>query len=326
MMANEGREVTTKAELSGVIPANLMTFDSDLEIDEVEYRHHLRDLIETRGVTAITTVAHASEVASLTDAEQQRTLAIAVEEAAGKVSVISGVYDTGNARAVARAKMAEREGADALLVFPSSAWDMGHQQRPEMAYSYIADIAESTSLPVIVFVYPVTSGLHIPTQSLVRICAEVENVAAIKEWSNDIVTYERNFRELKALDKEISVLSSFSKALLPSLCVGADGILSGHGSMIASLHVELFEAVQAGDLANARSVAERIYPITKVIYDDPFVDGHNRMKEALAILGRIAEARVRPPLQPISAEERGQIEKVVLAAGLSQGDRAESPA
>jgi 4-hydroxy-tetrahydrodipicolinate synthase len=310
--------MTSPAELTGVIPANLMTFSSNFEIDEGSYRRHLRDLINTQGISGFTTVAHASEVASLTDGEQQRVLAIAVEEAGGRLPVISGVYETGNFRAVAKAKMAEREGADALLIFPSAAWDMGHQLRPDMAYSYIADIAGATSLPVIVFVYPVNSGLHIPTDNLVRICAEIENVAAVKEWSNDIVTYERNYRELKSLDKDISVLSSFSKALLASLCVGADGILSGHGSMIANLHVELFEAVQAGDLATARAVAERIYPITSVIYKDPFVDGHNRMKEALAILGRIDEAVVRPPLQQISAAEREVIHRVILQANLPQ--------
>ena len=80
-----------------------------------------------------------------------------------------------------------------------------------------------------------------------RICDEIDNVIAVKEWSNDIGVYERNWRELKALDKEISLLSSFSKSLLASLCIGADGIL-GHGSVIADLHVEMFEAVNRGDL------------------------------------------------------------------------------
>ena len=118
-----------------------------------------------------------------------------------------------------------------------------------MAYGHIAQIAEAVNLPIIVFVYPVaSSGLHIPTDNLVRICDEIDNVIAVKEWSNDIGVYERNWRELKALDKEISLLSSFSKSLLASLCIGADGILSGHGSVIADLHVEMFEAVNRGDL------------------------------------------------------------------------------
>ncbi len=305
--------------LEGVIPANLMAFDADLQIDEDNYRRHIRYLVDTKGVTSITTNAHASEIATLTLEEQQRSLNITLDEVAGRVPVVCGVYEDGSSKAAEIARMAEREGADCLLIFPSTVFDYGSQMRPEIAYGHYATIAEATRLPMIAFVYPATSGLRIETDALVRICSEVDNVIAIKEWSNDIVVYERNYRALKALDKEISVLSSFSKALLASLCVGADGILSGHGSMIADLHVEIFEAVKRGDLAGARRVADRIYPLVEVFYADPFLDGHNRMKEALAILGRIDEAHVRPPLRRISEAERERIRRVVTEAGLPSG-------
>ena len=308
----------------GVIPANLIMFDAGLKIDERNYRRHIRHLVDTPGVAGLTTNAHASEVATLTPEEQQRSLDITLDEAAGKVPVICGVYEDGTRKAAELAKTAERQGADCLLVFPSAVYDFGHQLRPEMAYGHIAAIAAATSLPMIVFVYPATSGLHIPTDNLVRICAEIDNVVAIKEWSNDIGVYERNYRALKALDKKISVLSSFSKSLLASLCIGADGILSGHGSMIADLHVEMFEAVKREDLAGARRVAERIYPVVQVTYSEPFLDGHNRMKEALAILGRIDEAHVRPPLRRISDAERDAIRRVVIDAELP-GPLTEQP-
>jgi 4-hydroxy-tetrahydrodipicolinate synthase len=310
--------------LRGVIPANLMAFDADLEIDERNYRRHLRYLIDTPGVAGITTNAHASEVATLTFDEQQRSLDITLDEAAGAIPVVCGVYQDGTHKAIRIAKMAEREGADCLLVFPSAVFDFGHQLRPEMAYGHIAAIAEATSLPLIVFVYPVSSGLHIATDSLVKICDEIDNVIAVKEWSNDIGVYERNYRELQALDKKVSLLSSFSKSLLASLCVGADGILSGHGSVIADLHVEMFDAVIRGDLEEARRVADRIYPVVQVTYAEPFLDGHNRMKEALAILDRIDEAHVRPPLRRISEAERDSIRRVVTEAGLP-GARKEQP-
>jgi 4-hydroxy-tetrahydrodipicolinate synthase len=305
--------------LEGIIPANLLPFDADLKIDESNYRRHIRYLVDTEGVSGITTNAHASEVATLTLEEQQRSLNITLDEVAGKVPVICGVYEDGTNKATKIARMAEREGADCLLIFPSAVFDYGSQMRPEMAFGHYATIAEATSLPMIAFVYPTTSGLRIETDALIRICGEVDNVIAVKEWSNDIVAYERNYRTLKALDKEISVLSSFSKALLASLCVGADGILSGHGSLIANLHVEIFDAVKRGDLAAARRVSNRIYPLVQVFYAEPFLDMHNRMKEALAILGRIDEARVRPPLRRISDTEREEIRRVVTEAGLPIG-------
>src|SRR5919106_444621 len=310
--------------LRGVIPANLMAFDSELEIDEENYRRHLRYLIDTPGGAGLTTNAHASEVATLTFDEQQRVLEMTLDEVDGTIPVVCGVYEDGTSKATRIAKSAERQGADCLLVFPSTVYDFGHQLRPEMAYGHIAQIAEAVSLPIVVFVYPVTSGLHIPTDSLVRICDEIDNVIAVKEWSNDIGVYERNWRELGALDKEISLLSSFSKSLLASLCIGADGILSGHGSVIADLHVEIFDALTRGDLEGARRVADRIYPVVQVTYAEPFLDGHNRMKETLVILGRLDEAHMRPPLQRISEAEREEIRRVVNEAGLP-GARREQP-
>jgi 4-hydroxy-tetrahydrodipicolinate synthase len=305
--------------LSGVIPAHLLPFTADLQIDEPNLRRHLRALLDVEGINGMTTVAHASEVATLTTDEQRRVLDIVIDEVGGRVPVVSGVYQDGSAKAARIAAQAEEAGADALLVFPSGVYEGGSQLRPEMAYGHFAEIASATALPIIAFVYPATSGLRIGTDALVRICSEIDNVVAVKEWSNDIIAYERNLRALKSLDKDITVLSSFSRSLLASLVLGSDGILSGHGSVVADLHVSLFRAVEKQDLAEARRVWDRLQPVVEVCYDDPFLDGHNRMKVALELLGRIDAAHVRPPLQPLSGAERERIRGVVERAALARG-------
>jgi 4-hydroxy-tetrahydrodipicolinate synthase len=310
-----------RAPLGGVIPANLLPFDAQLGIDERNLRRHLRALLDLDGIAGITTNAHATEVATLTADEQRRLLDITLDEAGGATPVISGIYQDGSAKAAVLARDAEAAGADALLIFPSAVFDFGAQRRPEMAFAHYATIAEATSLPMIAFVYPAASGVDIKTDALVRICSEIDNVVAIKEWSNDIIAYERNYRALKELDKDVAVLSSFSRSLYASLCVGADGILSGHGSIVADLHVELWRAVQAGDHVTARAVWDRIHPVGEAVYADPFLDGHNRMKEALAMLGRIDEAHVRPPLQRIPDHEREQIAAALARADLPRGPR-----
>jgi len=83
------------------------------------------------------------------------------------------------------------------------------------------------------------------------------------------------------------MLSSFTMSLMASFLLGADGCISGMGSVAADLQAELFAAVKAGDLPGAQRVNERLAPLVDVFYAPPFVDMHNRMKEALAILGRI---------------------------------------
>lgn len=302
--------------LRGVIPAHLLPFTADLQIDEPNLRRHLRALVEVEGVAGITTNAHASEVATLTGDEQRRQLDIVLDEVAGRVPVISGVYQDGSAKAARIAADAEAAGADALLVFPSGVFEGGGHLRPEMAFGHYAEIAAATSLPMIAFIYPATSGLRLGTDALVRICSEIDNVVAVKEWSNDILAYERNLRTLKSLDKDIAVLSSFSRSLLASLVLGADGILSGHGSVVVDLQVELFRAVEKQNPAEARRIWDRIWPVAEACYADPFLDGHNRMKVVLELLGRIDAAHVRPPLQPVPEADRNALRAALQEAGI----------
>src|SRR5262249_53106590 len=87
------------------------------------------------------------------------------------------------------------------------------------------------------------------------------------------------------------------------LVVGWNGLVSGSGRVIADLQSALFQAVKANDLATARAVNDRIYPLAKVFYADPWADMHNRMKEALVLLGRLPRAAVRPPLVSLSRAE-----------------------
>jgi 4-hydroxy-tetrahydrodipicolinate synthase len=95
--------------------------------------------------------------------------------------------------------------------------------------------------------------------------------------------------------------------------------LSGSGSVIADLQARLFRAVQANDLAEARRINDRIHPMTRVFYADPFVDMHNRMKEALVLLGKLPRAVVRPPLVKILPTEINRIREALIEARLLPG-------
>jgi 4-hydroxy-tetrahydrodipicolinate synthase len=113
------------------------------------------------------------------------------------------------------------------------------------------------------------------------------------------------------------MLSSFTMSLMASFLLGADGCISGMGSVAADLQAALFAAVTMGDLGRAQRINERLAPLVAVFYARPFVDMHNRMKEALVLLGRIPAAHVRPPLTPICDEERHRIRLALHEAGLA---------
>ena len=308
-------EMNQGLKFSGAIPANLLPFKEDYSIDEQNYRRHLSWLAAVEGVDAIVCNGHAAEVSSLNLKERREALALALEEVGDRVSVICGIFTDNTLEAAKMAKEAESEGASGLLIFPPTLFMWGAQLRPEMPLIHFQTISQATSLPLIVFEYPPSSGLGYKPETLAQL-AEIENVVAVKDWSNDVVAYERNLRALRATGLPVAMLSSFTMSLFSSYMLGADGSISGMGSVTADLHVELFEAVQAGDLERGRALNDRLDPLVRVFYAPPFVDMHNRMKEALALLGRIDSAVVRPPLRKIDQAEREGIRKALIEARL----------
>jgi 4-hydroxy-tetrahydrodipicolinate synthase len=185
----------------------------------------------------------------------------------------------------------------------------------EVGYNRFAEIAAATEVPLVVFAYPAWTGMHYDEETMVRIC-EIPTVVAIKDWTLDIATYERNLRIARAQSHKVSMLSSFSTHLLPTLTLGADGILSGHGSVIAGLQAELFAAVQQDEPAAGQEIYKRIQTLTRSVYRSPLADMYTRMKAQLVMLGRLRTAVVRPPLPPLATAEREALRAALVAAGL----------
>jgi len=298
----------------GVIPAVLLPFLDDLSIDERSFRRHLRDVASTHGITALTVNAHSTEVASCSFDEQRRVMDIATDEVGGTMPLVHGVWADGSLEAARIAKAAQAGGAAALLVFPPGPFTLG--QSAEMVLAHFKRIADASDLPLIAFQYPLATGQGYPRETLARLCDEVPTIRAIKDWCANVQQHEMQIRLLQNLPRPVNVLTTHSAWLFSSLVLGCNGLLSGSGSVIPDLQADLFKAVQANDLAAARALNDRIYPLTRVFYADPFIDMHNRMKEALVLLGRLPRAVVRPPLVKLAAAEIELIRAALVAAGL----------
>jgi 4-hydroxy-tetrahydrodipicolinate synthase len=303
---------------AGVIPAVLMAFEDDLSIDEASVRKHLRDVAAVEGISAITVNGHAAEIHALTADEQERILAFSLAEVGDRIPLVNGVYADGSLEAARIARMSQRGGASALLVFPPQSLAMGGQLRPETALAHFGRIAEATDLPLILFQYPLRTGLGYPFETLLRLCAEIPSIRAVKDWCHDPALHERQTRTLQALPRPVTMLTTHTAWLMASLVMGARGLLSGAGSVIADLQVALFRAIQAEDLRRARALNDRILPLTQAFYADPFLDMHNRMKECLVLLGRLPKAVVRPPLVKLPAAEIERLRRALREAGVTR--------
>jgi 4-hydroxy-tetrahydrodipicolinate synthase len=299
----------------GVIPATLLAFNDDFSIDEASTRAHLRHVANVAGITAITVNGHASEIHACSDDEQQRILDVSLDEIGDGLPLITGVWADGSHEAARIARWSEAAGASCLLVFPPQPiMMMQGQRKPEMAVAHFKTIADATDLPIIVFQYPDSYAYRMDTMH--RLIDEVPQIVAMKDW-NMGMTHERHVRELQSVARPFNVLSTNSAWLMSSLTMGANGLLSGSGSVIADLQVALFDAVQAGDLKRAQAINDRIYPTAKCFYGSPATDMHNRMKEALVMLGRMPGAVVRPPLTKLSDAELAGVRAAIDEAGLS---------
>jgi 4-hydroxy-tetrahydrodipicolinate synthase len=308
----------------GVIPAVLLPFHEDLSIDEPSFRAHLRDVGSVQGLSAITINAHSTEVASCTEEEQRRVMEIAGEAIGDTLPIVHGIWADGSLQAARIARQAEAGGASALLVFPPAPFTLG--QSAEMALAHFKAIGDATDLPLIVFQYPPATGQGYPAATLERLFDEVPTIRAIKDWTPSVPQHESQIRSLQRRKRPINVLSTNSAWLLSSLVLGCNGLLSGSGSVIADLQARLYRAVKANDLAEARRLNDRIYPTARVFYADPFVDMHNRMKEALVLLGKLPRAVVRPPLVKISDAEIARIREALVEAGLLDTEQGRNAA
>jgi len=308
----------------GVIPAVLLPFDNDLAIDEASFRAHLRDVTATQGLSAITLNAHSTEVSSCTFDEQRRVLEIAQDEIGDIMPIVNGVWADGSLEAARIAKMAEQGGASALLVFPPAPFTLG--QSPQMAIAHFKRIADATDLPLIAFQYPLAGGQGYPKDTLLKLVDEVPSIRAIKDWIGNVPHHEWHIRTLQDLPRPVNVLTTHSAWLFSSLVLGCNGLLSGSGSVISDLQARLFRAVLANDLAQAKVLNDRIEPLMRVFYADPFVDMHNRMKEALVLLGKLPRAVVRPPLVKIERAEIARIRAALIESGLLDKNAARDAA
>ena len=130
------------------------------------------------------------------------------------------------------------------------------------------------------------------------------------------MVHEKHIKTFQNLSNPVNVLTTHSSWLMSSLVMGAKGLLSGAGSVIASLQVEMFNAVKVKDLRSAQRINDQIFPLTQAFYSPPFLDMHNRMKEVLVLTGKMEEAIVRPPLMKISQKEIFNLKKAIKQSRL----------
>ncbi len=308
----------TVTHLKDVSVATILPFDEDYAIDWASFENVLAYCAYQQGVDSVFVNGHAGEVATLSPQERIDVIRFAKQRLRPGVPLLAGIVAYSTSEAVARAREAQEAGADVavLFVFPQYAGGAGAD--PRAAFAYVDAIAAAIDLPLSIFQTPVAGGAGYTTENLLRL-ARHPRVIAIKEGTGDIEKYEDNWRLIKAETPDVAILASNYDWLLAQAAVGADGILSGMGSLLPDALCELWAATKSGNLSVMRAVNDTLHPIVRTIYGArPLMDMHTRLKVGLKHLGVIRHALPRQPLLPVTEDIAAKVRATVDAAGLAE--------
>ena len=270
------------------------------EVDESAFRR----LIDTQiaaGVTGIVPVGTTGESPTLTHREHMDVIRIAIEHSAGRCQVVAGTGSNSTAEAIAMTREAEQMGADGTLqVCP-------YYNKPsqEGLYRHFKAVAESTSLPVLLYSIPGRSGIEIAVATAARLAKDCPTIRGIKEAGGSV---ERVNQLVQALPEDFSVLSGDDGLTVPFISCGAVGLVSVTSNVAPVQMKELVDAALSGDGKKAQALQKKYYPLMKGLMSldvNPVP-----IKAALALRGDITW-ELRLPLAELAEEKREQLAELL---------------
>lgn len=303
-----------RRDMKGLIAAIVTPMREDFSVDETSLRRYVRWLTD-QGVTGLAVNVDTGEGPHLSAEERVRVLEIVAEEVGDRTLIVAGLAGSFTEQAGRLAADAASAGARALLVFPIPVYQ-GEPLDPEIPVRYHRAVHEASGLPLIAFqLQPALGGVNFSLEVLERLMT-VEGVVAIKEASFDAKRFVETVRAVRAAAPDAVVLNGNDNFLLEAYLLGAEGALLGFGTLAAREQVEMLEAVRARDLDRANELARVLQPLCDAVFAPPVRDYRARTKHALATLGLIDHAYVRPPLLPLSPDEAAGVERALKEASL----------
>ncbi|HVX99112.1 MAG TPA: dihydrodipicolinate synthase family protein [Pseudorhodoplanes sp.] len=306
-------------QFHGIYASTICPMRADGSIDDEMLAHHLRAVLGGTGLRGLLLNGHAGENAMLSRAEQRRVIEIGRTIGRDHL-IVAGINAESSDAAQMLARDAAEAGADAIMVFAPFSWSLGVDPRVVLAHHEM--IESATSLPIFLFQGSVFAGKTAFSEETLRLLLRLRNVVGIKEGSWETSAYEAVRRLSKSLRPDVAVMASGDEHLLTCFVLGSEGSLVSLAALVPELIVSLDRTVRSGDLAGARALHERIYPLAKAIYGTaPGSLATARLKACLRLLGRIERATCRAPVGELPKQEYDRLEAVLAECGLQSPGR-----
>lgn len=300
----------TPPRLRGALTALVTPFTADGRLDDDAFRRMVRWQV-LAGIDGLVPCGTTGESPTLTTAERERLIAATVETVSERpsrqrVTIVAGTGTNDTRATIAATRRAAALGADAGLVVAP------YYNRPDgrMLDAHFRAVADEGDLPVVVYNVPSRTGTNVDADTFLRL-AEHPRVVAVKEASGNLEQIARICRDRP---RDVAVLAGDDAWTLPVLILGGNGVVSVASNEIPGEMTSLCAAALAGDWDAARRHHERWLPL----FLANFRGGPNPVpaKAALARMGILATDYVRPPLLPLDAEPRGQLDRLLRQLGL----------
>ncbi|MCA1738160.1 MAG: 4-hydroxy-tetrahydrodipicolinate synthase [Actinobacteria bacterium] len=285
---------------SGAFTALVTPFRNG-EVD-VEALEGLVEFQIQQGVNGLVPCGTTGESPSLTEEEDRIVIETVVRVTNERVPVVAGTGSNSTDMAIKYTRMAEEAGVDgSLQVAP-------YYNKPtqEGLYRHFAAIAESTSLPLILYNIPGRTSVTISAETIARL-AEVPNIVGVKDS-----TLSMNMvADVKYLcDDEFDILSGDDPMILPLMALGGTGVISVVSNVAPGAVSDMVASLNQGDFDRGRELHYQLLPLFRALF---FETNPIPVKAAASLLGLCSD-EIRLPLVPMSGDNLRKLQEVMEAS------------
>jgi 4-hydroxy-tetrahydrodipicolinate synthase len=230
------------------------------QVDFPAYRKLIDAVVGSGAVSAVIANAATGQFAALSDDERAKVAEVAVEQTAGRVPIFIGAGAAGTHEAIRWTKHAEKLGAVGVMIMPPY-----YGPTPAMvSVKHYAAISDACSLPIMIYNAPYASHFILMPEHVEQ-AAKSANIKWVKLTTGaiDHVTWIRTI-----LGNRVQIYEGVDPLAFPSFCLGANGWVAGPSNMIPEIAVEMWKRVQAGKLADALRLQDKVFPLLQTMREN----------------------------------------------------------
>tara|TARA_R110000868_G_scaffold15251_2_gene69613 strand:- start:1249 stop:2214 length:966 start_codon:yes stop_codon:yes gene_type:complete len=283
----------------GVMPAVTTQFNENDELDLQLFRKNIQAQLDA-GVHGIVLGGTLGEASTLTDEERRILTRETVAIVKGKVPVLMNIAEQTTAAAIVLAKTAEEDGAKGLMMLPP----MRYKASDEEVVEYFKAVANSTSLPIMIYNNPVDYKIEVTLDMFETLLESCPNIQAVKESTRDTT----NIARIKnRFGNRLAIMCGVDTLALESLLIGADGWVAGLVDAFPAETVAIYELQKAGRIKEAIAIYRWFMPLLEL-------DIHTKLVQYIKLAAthtNIGSEFVRAPRLVLKGDERVRITKII---------------